>query len=238
MDYESQKILSEYLLFHYGSHEERMPWGIGRLSAIDFTAVTAAMFTQKRVGLSLDLGCAVGAAAFHLSKTSKKVIGLDQSKLFIDTANQLKAKGKLKYNFQEDGVSTTETEAVIPNGSEPERISFAVADVMKLPDGFKGFDRIHVSNLLCRLAEPAKFLSGLARLMNSDGELVIASPFSWDEEFTPRENWPTEDSWLWLQKQLSNDFVCLGHSDEIFTMREHLRKFQLGVSKVSKWRRK
>ncbi len=238
MDYESKKLLSEYLLMHYGSHDERMPWGIGRLSAIDFPAVTAAMFTQKRVDLTLDLGCAVGAASFHLSKTSKKVIGLDQSKTFIDAANKLKSTGRLKYSYQEDGLNFIDSEAVIPSGAKSEKVSFAVADVMKLPDGFKGFDRVHASNLLCRLERPKQFLESLARLLNKDGELVLASPFSWSEEFTPQENWPTGDSWAWLQQCLSKDFVCLGHADEMFIIREHLRKFQLGVSKVSKWRRK
>ena len=238
MDYESDAAVSEYLLMHYGSDEERMPWSVGRMSAIDFPAVTVNYFTQKRVDLSLDLGCSVGGSSFQLSKTSKKVIGIDLSKKFIDAANAMKANGHINYKYQEDGSVYADGEATLSSGVKPEVISFAVGDVLRLPDGFKDFDRVHASNLLCRVPDPEKLLKRLSSLVKKDGELVLATPFSWLEEYTPKENWPKGDSWTWLQNQLSDDFVCLQHADETFTMREHLRKFQLGVSKVSKWRRK
>lgn len=237
-DYESDKILADYLLMHYGSDEQRMPWNMGRMSAVDFPKVTASYFSQKRVDLALDLGCSVGGSSFHLSKTSKKVIAVDLSKKFISAANSLKNDGKICFKFQEEGDQFTETEVAIPNGCDGSKVSFAVGDVLDLPEGFKGFDRVHAANLLCRLPEPAKLLERLPSLLKKDGELVLATPFSWLEEFTPKENWPVGDSWEWLQQKLSNDFVCLQHTDEIFTIREHARKFQLGVAKVSLWRKK
>ncbi len=237
MDYESNKVLSDYLLMHYGEHDQRMPWSFGKLAALDFPAQTVSYFTQKRVALSLDLGCAVGASAFHLSKTSGKVIGLDLSHLFIDTANQLKENGEIDYRFQEEGRHHIAATAKIPEGSVAENVSFAQGDAMNLPDGFKGFDRVHAANLLCRLPDPMKLLDRLPSLLKQGGELVLATPFSWSEEFTPDENIPQGDSWEWLQGALENDFECIKHADEVFTIRDHVRKFQLGVSKVSQWRR-
>jgi len=236
--YETDKILADYLLMHFGSHEERMPWGLGRLSAIDFPNVTASYFSNKRVDLALDLGCSVGGSAFHLSKSSKKVIAIDLSKKFIEAANELKEKGAITFEYQEEGDINSTTEVTVPEGAEPSKISFAVGDVLNLPEGFKGFDRVHGANLVCRLPDPEKFLKSLGRLLKKDGELVLATPFSWLEEFTPKDKWPTGDSWEWLQATLADDFVCLEHNDEIFTIREHARKFQLGVSKVSLWRKR
>lgn len=237
MNYESEKVLSDYLLMHYGEHDQRMPWSFGKLAGLDFPAQTVSYFTQKRVGLSLDLGCAVGASAFHLSKTSGKVIGLDFSHLFIDAANRLKDEGEILYSFQEEGEFYMPTKAKIPEGAVAENISFAQGDAMNLPEGFKGFDRVHAANLICRLPDPKKLLERLPELVKSGGELVLATPFSWSEEFTPKENWPQGDSWEWLKAALENDFECIKHADEVFTIRDHVRKFQLGVSKVSHWRR-
>ncbi len=238
MDYESEKVLSDYLMMHYGKHEERMPWGFSKLGALDFPAQTVSYFTQKHVAMSLDLGCAVGASTFHMSKLSSKVIGIDFSQLFIDTANELKENGKKAYQYQEEGNKFIPGLAEIPEGSVAGNVSFAQGDAMNLPDGFKGFDRVHAANLICRLPEPMKLIERLPSLVKQGGELVLATPFSWLAEYTPEENWPKEDSWEWLQAGLSEHFELIHHSDEIFTIREHVRKFQLGVSKVSHWRRK
>jgi len=237
MDYQSEKVLSDYLIMHYGSHEQRMPWGIGKLAALDFPLQTASYFTQKRVALSLDLGCAVGASAFHLSKTSEKVIGIDFSSLFIDAANKLKEEGELEYRYQEEGSILISTKAMVPEGAVAENVSFAEGDAMDLPEGFKGFDRVHAANLICRLPDPTRLLKRLPNLVKEGGELVLATPFSWSEEFTMKEHIPSGDSWEWLQASLQNDFELIKEADEVFTIRDHVRKFQLGVSKVSHWRR-
>jgi putative 4-mercaptohistidine N1-methyltranferase len=237
MDYESEKVLSDYLLMHFGEHDQRMPWSIGKLAALDFPLQTVSYFTQKRVALSLDLGCAVGASAFHLSKTSAKVIGIDFSQLFIDTANQLREHGEIDYRYQEEGNHFIATKAKIPEGSVTDHISFAQGDAMNLPEGFKGFDRVHAANLICRLPDPMKLLDRLPSLVKQGGELVLATPFSWSEEFTAKENIPQGDSWEWLQAALNQHFECIKDSDEVFTIRDHVRKFQLGVSKVSHWKR-
>lgn len=237
MNYESEKTLSDYLLMHYGESDQRMPWSIGKLSALDFPSQTVAYFTQKRVALSLDLGCAVGASTFHLSKTSDKVIGIDFSKLFIDAANQLKEHGEMEYRYQEEGNQFITTNARIPLGSVVENIRFAEGDAMNLPEGFKGFDRVHAANLICRLPDPMKLLDRLPSLVKPGGELVLATPFSWSEEFTAKANIPQGDSWEWLQSALEGKFQCIHHADEVFTIRDHVRKFQLGVSKVSLWKR-
>ena len=237
MNYESEKTLSDYLLMHYGEPDQRMPWSIGKLSALDFPSQTVAYFTQKRVALSLDLGCAVGASTFHLSKTSSKVIGIDFSKLFIDAANKLKEHGEMEYRYQEEGNHFITTKAIIPEGSVVENISFAEGDAMNLPEGFKGFDRVHAANLICRLPDPMKLIDRLPSLVKPCGELVLATPFSWSEEFTAKENIPQGDSWEWLQSALEKNFKLIYHADEVFTIRDHVRKFQLGISKVSSWER-
>ena len=52
---------------------------------------------------ALDIGCAVGRSAFELCCTFSEVIGIDYSKLFIDTCNLLKDHGHLKYAIPIEG---------------------------------------------------------------------------------------------------------------------------------------
>jgi len=140
--------------------------------------------------------------------------------------------------YQEEGDQLLPGVAKIPEGSVTENISFAQGDAMNLPEGFKGFDRVHAANLICRLPEPMKLIERLPSLVKQGGELVLATPFSWLPEYTPKENWPKGDSWEWLKAGLEEHFELIQDVDEVFTIREHVRKFQLGVSKVSHWRRK
>lgn len=237
-DYESKKLLNEYLLMHYGKDEERMPWVIGGIGSLDFVSRTVEYFSAKRVGLSLDLGCAVGRSSFLLTKTSKKVIGIDFSQSFIDAADAMKNLGCLDYQILEEGERWVDAVAELPPEVVPENVSFAQGDALDLPAGFKGFDRVHASNLLCRLPDPAAFLQKLPSLLADGGELVLATPFSWLEQYTAKEKWPQGDSWEWLQQQLADHFELVRESDEPFLIREHGRKFQLGVSKVSMWKKR
>lgn len=237
-DYESDKLLSEYLLMHYGTIEEQMPWVLGGFSVQDFSSRTVEYFSKRFVDLSLDLGCAVGKASFLLSRSSKKVIGVDFSQSFIDAANRMKSEGEIAYHYHEEGKRFSEATARLPEEVVADRVSFAQGDALDLPQGFRGFDRVHASNLLCRLPDPAKFLNRLPQLLCSGGEVVMATPFSWLEEYTPKEKWPEGDSWQWLQQQMDEHFELIKAADEPFLIREHGRKFQLGVSKVSAWRRR
>ena len=214
-----------------------MPWAIGGLAAHDFVSRTVEFFTPKFVNLSLDLGCAVGRTSFLLSKSSKKVIGIDFSQSFIDAANLMKEKGGMPFNYQEEGDTFSSSVALLPEGAEPERVSFAQGDALNLPEGFKGFDRVHASNLLCRLPDPQRFLDRLPTLVTQGGEVVLATPFSWLEQYTPKQNWPKGDSWEWLQAAMSEHFTLTLETDEPFLIREHGRKFQLGISKISVWKR-
>jgi SAM-dependent methyltransferase len=79
--YESEKLLGEYLLFHYGSAEEILPsgrtWPAGMREALDFPKRTVAHFTQGRAKRGLDLGCAVGRSTFEMARFCDEVIGID-----------------------------------------------------------------------------------------------------------------------------------------------------------------
>ena len=72
--------------------------------------------------------------------------------------------------------------------------------------------------------------------------LVLATPFTWDDRFTPKDAWlggrDGESSFAALQAELDGDFELLETRDMPFLIREHARKFQYVVTLVSMWKRR
>lgn len=239
--YESNKVLAEYLLFHFGTAEEILTedraWPAGMREALDFPTRTAAHFSSGEVERGLDLGCAVGRSAFEMSRSCRQVTGIDFSHAFIQAAETLRAGRPLVYERREEAALATSLEAILPTGVEGERLVFQQGDAMDVPENLVAFDRVHAANLLCRLSQPERLLKRLPSLVKKGGELVLATPCTWLEEFTPTENWPVGGTFDWLKCKLTSDFELVRQADEPFLIRETARKFQWTTSLVTVWRR-
>jgi SAM-dependent methyltransferase len=165
------------------------------------------------------------------------VIGIDFSKAFITAAEKIGAGQTLSCQRLEEAGEVTTVNVSRPGGTDGDGVTFEVGDAMNLRDELGKFDRVHAANLVCRLPEPRRFLSKLASLVRNGGELVLATPCTWLEEFTQKENWPQGHTLDWLKKELANDFELIEVADEPFLIRETARKFQWTVSMVTKWKR-
>lgn len=240
--YETNRLLAEYLLFHYGSPEEILPAAVavpdGMRSALDFPCRTVARFTPGMVARGLDLGCAVGRSSFEMARTCGEVVGIDFSHSFIAAAQVLQGGESIGYERLDEGNRHTSLTASAPEGIDASRVRFRQGDAMRLADDPGFFDRVHAANLLCRLRDPAMLLKRLPGLVNAGGELVLATPCTWLDEFTPRENWPPGCTLEWLLECLAPDFSLLDVTEEPFLIRETERKFQWTISQTSLWRRK
>lgn len=246
--YESGRLLDEYLLFHYGSAGEilpaldggdsRPPWLAAMESALGLPVRTAAWFGPDTAGSALDLGCAVGRSSFELSHECERVLGVDFSHSFVRAANHLREGGKLPYRRHDEGHESTDLTASAPPDACPERVVFEQGDAMNLRPDIGVFDRVHAANLLCRLPDPVRLLDRLPELVRPGGELVLATPCTWLEEFTPPEAWPAGSTFGWLRGKLGSSFDLLRSGHEPFLIRETARKFQFTLSQVTLWRRK
>lgn len=237
--YESERLLAEYLLFHYGTADEILPAGApaGMRDALDFAVRTTRHFSTGKVERTLDLGCAVGRSAYELSRSSAETLGIDFSNRFVRAAAAM-AQGPLIYQRLDEAHTRTELLARLPDGLPAGNVSFETGDAMDLRADLGDFDRVHAANLLCRLTEPRKLLERLPSLVRPGGELVIATPCTWLGEFTPPENWPEGSTLDWLKGALAADFELLKVADEPFLIRETARKFQWTSSMVTVWRKK
>lgn len=237
--YESERLLAEYLLFHYGSEDEILPVGApeGMREALDFAVRTTRHFSLGGVERTLDLGCAVGRSTYELSRDSRETLGIDFSSSFVRAAASI-AHGPQSYQRLDEAHRKTELLARLPDGLQVNGVFFETGDAMDLRADLGDFDRVHAANLLCRLTEPQKLLERLPSLVRPGGELVIATPCTWLGEFTPPENWPEGSTLEWLTEALGGDFEFLKVADEPFLIRETARKFQWTRSMLTTWRRK
>lgn len=236
--YETDRYVGEYLLFHYGTREDLLPWKMGPVDALDFAVRTPRHFSEGRVARSLDVGCAVGRSTLEMARASDETIGIDFSSAFIDAARRVASGESVTCSRLEEAEVRTAVDISRPAGEVPGGVSFEVGDAMDLRADLGCFDRVHAANLVCRLPEPRRFLARLPDLVVPGGELVLATPCTWLEEFTRKENWPEGRTLDWLKKELSDDFELVATADEPFLIRETARKFQWTVSMLSKWVRR
>lgn len=238
--YETRKLLDEYLLFHYGRPEEVLPWTFGPQEALGFAVRTVSELRDPGLPVrsALDLGCAVGRSSFELAAAGADVTGIDYSNAFIDAARELQRSGRLDYERHDEAASTTKLSAEVPPALPRDHVRFETGDAMNLRDDLGTFDLVHAANLLCRLSDPERLLARLPQLVRSGGQLLLATPCTWLEEFTPRANWPGGSTRDWLMSKLGADFNLVLQADMPFLIREHARKYQWSVALGTRWIRK
>lgn len=244
MDYESGLLLDWYLLFHYGSADEILE-GIGFDASglpprcLEFPVATAeASGIPTPVERALDLGCAVGRSTLELSKIAGEVRGIDFSAAFIEAAEAVRRDGGLSYRRYGEMHRPEWLTVRRPEGVRPDHVVFERGDAMALPRDLGSFDLVHAANLLCRLPEPGRLLDRLHDLVKPGGRLVLATPATWLETYTPRVHQPSGGTLEHLQEHLAGSFELLSVAELPFLIREHQRKFQLSTSQTSVWVRR
>ena len=248
--YETERALSEYLLFHYGRPAQVMPWAFGPANALDYPARCVSECLDA-AGLparprALDLGCAVGRATFELARHCSEVIGIDYSHRFIEVARHLQQHGRIPYAYLEEGLLTTPAIAEVPPGIDRHRVTFEQGDAQALRPDLGQFDVVLLANLVDRLQEPARCLGALASLVRAGGQVILTTPCTWLEDQTPPARWlggfeqdgrPVRTP-ATLHAVLDSQFSLARTLDMPFVIREHARKFQWSVAQATVWIRR
>lgn len=248
--YESASTLEEYLLFHYGKAEEILPYDFGPKSALGFPIrCVSECFDLTKISpdsRALDLGCAVGRSTFELASHCGSVLGIDSSKRFIDVAKQLQERGEFRSQIKTEGILRNDFLAQVPPKIDRKRVQFEVGNAMDLSKEIGSFDVVLMANLIDRLPRPILLLERLPDLLRPGGQLVLVSPYTWLEEFTPRSEWlggfecdgQKVTSFDTLHAKLEPAFELIGRRDLPFLIREHVRKFQWSVAEATTWKRR
>lgn len=251
--YETDALLNQYLLFHYGSAEEQQDAAITRnvghpqtLPFVQTVAGLVSRFAHSHQAV-LDLGCAVGGGSFALARAFEHVTGVDYSASFIDAATQMQRHGHLAYRRLESGRFHAPLTARVDADIERSRVQLILGDAARLREAGllqpASFCAVLLSNLLCRLPDPAACLrqfTGPDSPLKNQGVLVLASPNSWMQQYTDPDSYlDAEDSEQTLARLaiLLPGFELVHQQDLPFMIREHRRKYEYIVSQVSVWRK-
>ncbi len=242
--YTNDSIISQYCHFGWGENAlnvENYPARCAQI-ALDYMKV-------KPRGRAFDIGCAIGRSSFELARGFDEVIGVDFSARFVQEAEVLKQNGVLRYTMPTEGELENFYEVHLSDfdlETERKKVAFWQADACNLKPIYKDFDLIFGGNLIDRLYDPKKFLDSLSERLNEGGMLILTSPYTWQEESTPKEKWiggykkdgenvSTLDG---LQEILGQDFTLIDTKDVPFVIQETARKHQHTIAQMTIWQKR
>lgn len=243
-DYESDTQVSQYSEFHYGDEY----YGVANFAkaSAEFCIAKMKEVGKSSGGRALDLGCAVGRCTFELAKYFDHVDGIDFSARFIKTAFEMQERGEIRYHLIEEGELTSFRSrklSALGLSNFTRKVTFAQGDACNLKPQYSGYDLIFLGNLIDRVYSPRKVLNEISQRLNDGGLLVVASPFTWLEEYTERKEWlggykdengETLSSTQALEQALGTQFARIGSAQDIpFVIRETKRKFQHTLSEFN-----
>ena len=242
--YETDSMVSQYLDFQYG------PEYFGVANYAKTLAEIAAGLTEHRLR-ALDIGCATGRASFELARYFSQVVGMDYSARFIDVALQLTSGEDFRYVTQEEGELVDYRQVRLKDfalgAEQAKRIHFVQGDACNLKPQKEQYDLVLAANLIDRLRQPERFLHDIAPMIRSGGVLMLSSPYTWLEEFTPKENWlggirengEALSTYQALQRLLAAEFEEIAPAQDIpFVIRETARKYQHTLAQLTVWRKR
>lgn len=242
--YESDVALAQYCDAHYGPDKFGVVNFCARISA--FCLEQLAARPRRR---ALDLGCAVGRASLELARGFDRVDGVDFSARFIALARRLQGQGRIRYQHPEEGEVLSDCEVSLADfdlTTAAPRVTFHQGNAQNLAPGFADYDLILAANLIDRLPDPGDFLATIHRRLAIGGILAIASPYAWQEEFTPRRYWlggrfragAPVSSLAGLEGKLARHFTAADAPREVeFVIRETARTYQHNIAQLTFWLR-
>lgn len=243
--YETDALVSQYCEKMYGKSYFDVPNFAARSAEI-----CVKYMGDKPHNKALDLGCAVGRTTFELARHFDRVTGLDFSARFIKIADDMLSNGRIRYVLPEEGELVSFHEVTLEESGFDDlrdKVEFYQGDAINLSPKYTGYDLIFAGNLIDRLYDPGKFLDSIHERINAGGLLILASPYTWLEEYTPRQKWlggfkkdgEPVTSLDGLHANLDAHFTLINEPFKVpFVIRETLNKFQHILTEFTVWERK
>jgi 5-histidylcysteine sulfoxide synthase/putative 4-mercaptohistidine N1-methyltranferase len=240
--YETDQLVTQYLEFHFGPEA----LGVPNFPRACVEAVIRHV-PQGQRGKCLDIGCSVGRSAFEFARFFSHVDAVDFSARFIQSGVRLQQGNDLIYEVPTEGELTiSRTISLDRLGLEQvgSRVLFMQGDACNLKPLYTGYDLVFAGNLIDRLYDPSLFLDGIATRILPGGLLVITSPYTWLEDYTPKAKWlggrrehgEPLSTLAGLQQTLEPRFALLHREDVPFVIRETARKHQHSLAEMTVWR--
>jgi SAM-dependent methyltransferase len=214
--YRQTATRDEYLAFHY-PETDPLPAFLGpRSPPLSDRYPFAVKKLWKPARRALDIGAACGRITYDLARDHHEAVGVDLSPMLLAAAVEAGARLGL-----------------------PGNATFAVADALALPFPDGAFDTVVALNLIDRVPDPARALDEAARVTAPRGILLVGSPYTWKEEFTPRSRWlgRVGDGGAEVRERLGRGFLREAETEMLFYIPHHTRSGQLGRTHIQVFRR-
>jgi putative 4-mercaptohistidine N1-methyltranferase len=242
--YETDQLAAQYLEFHYGDEALGVP-NFPRACV----ARTMPHVDPARRGRCLDIGCSVGRSALEFARHFAHVDAIDFSARFIQSGVRLQQRHEVLYEVPTEGDLTAPRSIGLDRLGLEEtagRVQFMQGDACNLKEIFTGYDLVFAGNLVDRLYDPLLFLDMIAGRTLVGGLLVITSPYTWLEEYTPKAKWlggvreagEPLTTFAGLSRALDRHFELVHREDIPFVIRETARKHQHTIAEMTVWRRR
>ncbi len=246
--YETDQLVTQYLEFHYpDAASGTPPLGVPNFPQACVEAVMPHVAADRR-DRCLDIGCSVGRSAFEFARHFSHVDAIDFSARFIQAGVRLQAGDEVHYEIPTEGELTVSRAISLDRlglTGVGGRIAFLQGDACNLKAIFTDYDLVFAGNLIDRLYDPGLFLAGIAGRIRPGGLLAITSPYTWLEEYTPKEKWlggrreggeplSTFDG---LTRSLAGGFTLVHRGEIPFVIRETARKHQHSIAELTIWRK-
>jgi putative 4-mercaptohistidine N1-methyltranferase len=247
--YEEGRMNHVYMAFHYTPAEEYLAHSSGPATALDFPRRCAQLCSKHHqegvLKRALDVGCAVGRSSFELAREFEEVVGIDYSSAFIQRCQELKMTGRSPYRLVTEGALGEDKIATVHPDIDRSRVLFMVGDGCALPD-LGQFGCVLAANLICRLPDPIPFFLRLRSIVVEGGIVVITSPYSWLEQYTPKAKWlggyrdgdgNEVRGFDRMREIMAAHFELVEEVGMPFLIRETVRLHQWTVAHATVWRR-
>jgi len=174
------------------------------------------------------------------------VHGVDFSHAFIGMCIHLKHSKMIEYQVTDEATLRSKLIARVDPAIDTSKAHFAQGDACNIPEEIGQFGLVLAANLICRLPTPQSFLTRCRSLIVKGGLLVITTPYTWLESYTPKELWlggqvdatgRRVTGFEALKAELQPDFELLASQQFPFFIRETARKNQWTVAHCTVWRR-
>ncbi|MBI9019126.1 MAG: 5-histidylcysteine sulfoxide synthase [Phycisphaerae bacterium] len=237
--YESNPIIAQNCEFHYGPqyfNVDNYPKTIANI------AIEAMGNTPKHK--ALDIGCSAGRCSFELANAFDHVTGLDFSARSIKPAVDFQKNGYLQYILTDEGQLISYHQKQLEDfdfDNLVDKVEFFQADPSNLKSLYTGYDLILTSNLT-EMYDPQKFLETIHTRIKPGGLFVLASSYSWNEDFTEktkflggfRKDGEPYTAWQAITDILKPYFGLIGEPQDIqLVKRDTSRKFQHEIAQVA-----
>ncbi|MBL8220423.1 MAG: class I SAM-dependent methyltransferase [Bryobacterales bacterium] len=172
-----------------------------------FAALLGKDSSPRRI---LDIGCGPARIAYDVSPAlpQSELVCVDISKEMVHRAWQILVSGQSIPLPAWDYRGRPGT--VFRNALRQQNVWIAQADALDLPFYSQSFDTITAALLLCRVSNPLRAIDEMARVLRPGGQLILATPFAFNDPSHWQQFWPPTE----LQRVLAHSGFAMQQSED------------------------